>query len=107
LIADSSFLASYRAVGGCGERQSFEERFWWLSDPFWSVPGNERFDEHLARNVQARLRDEILRVAPQDFWTNMDEETPGRETAHTRTRHDDLVRLGPWNSWRSVEWSFY
>jgi len=104
LIPDSAFLAAYRATGACGERQTFEERFWWLADPFWSVPGNERFDEHVARNVQARWRDETLRVAPRDSWTDTFHR-PVQEVAHTRARHDEIVRLGPWNSWRAVGWS--
>lgn len=36
-----------------GERERWRERFWWLSDPLWLVPGNERLTEHYARHTIA------------------------------------------------------
>ncbi|HEU4565476.1 MAG TPA: hypothetical protein VFS05_12525 [Gemmatimonadaceae bacterium] len=38
-------------------RDSMLERFWWLGDPLWSVPGNDRRTEHWARLVVNRLQD--------------------------------------------------
>lgn len=35
----------------CAERAAFDERLWWLSDPLWSEPGNERRAEQFARKV--------------------------------------------------------
>jgi hypothetical protein len=34
-----------------------ERRLWWLADPLWSVPGNDRRAEHFARHVLDRLQD--------------------------------------------------
>lgn len=42
--------------GTCAEQRAFVERMWWLSDPMWSVPGNERFVEHEARRISGTLR---------------------------------------------------
>ena len=42
----------------CDERADLERRFWWLSDPLFSVPGNERRTEHYSRVVVARLLEE-------------------------------------------------
>lgn len=39
----------------CAERADFDARLWWLSDPLWSEPGNERRAEHFARKVTAQL----------------------------------------------------
>lgn len=39
------------------ERERAERRFWWLADPLWSVPGNDRRTEHFARHVMDRLQD--------------------------------------------------
>ena len=39
----------------CPERLVLERAFWWLADPFWSVPGNERRAEHFARLVTVKL----------------------------------------------------
>ncbi|MFQ5678162.1 MAG: hypothetical protein ACE5HP_01725 [Gemmatimonadota bacterium] len=42
----------------CGERTEFEARFWWLADPLYLVPGNERRTEHYARHVMDRLQED-------------------------------------------------
>lgn len=42
--------------GTCAQQRAFVERMWWLSDPMWSVPGNERFVEHEARRISGTLR---------------------------------------------------
>ncbi|UCD23763.1 MAG: hypothetical protein JSW51_12115 [Gemmatimonadota bacterium] len=39
----------------CDERRDFENRFWWLSDPLYAVPGNERRTEHHARVVVGKI----------------------------------------------------
>jgi hypothetical protein len=39
----------------CAAYDSVEKRFWWLSDPLWSEPGNERWVEHEARRVRVAL----------------------------------------------------
>lgn len=46
----------YRRAEGA-ERDSLEQRFWWMSDPLWIVPGNERRTEHFARHVMDQLQD--------------------------------------------------
>lgn len=49
-------LRGYRRAEG-PEREAMERRFWWLSDPLWLRPGNDRLTEHRARLVMARLQD--------------------------------------------------
>lgn len=46
----------YRRLRG-EERAAIERRFWWLADPLWSAPGNDRRTEHLSRLVFDRLQD--------------------------------------------------
>jgi hypothetical protein len=36
---------------GCAQKAEIDERFWWLSDPLFIKPGNERLAEHLDRQV--------------------------------------------------------
>ncbi|MGH7677839.1 MAG: hypothetical protein ACRENU_05185 [Gemmatimonadaceae bacterium] len=43
----------------CKERLRLEPVFWWLADPFWSVPRNERRAEHFARVVEIILRAQL------------------------------------------------
>jgi hypothetical protein len=46
-----------RAVAGmdCATKTEFAERLWWLSDPLYLTPGNERRSEHLSRQVALLL----------------------------------------------------
>jgi len=41
----------------CEARDSLERRFWWLADPLYAVPGNDRRSEHLARHLRAGLQE--------------------------------------------------
>lgn len=40
----------------CATRRALVDRMWWLADPLWSVPGNERFVAHKSRQIHATLR---------------------------------------------------
>jgi hypothetical protein len=55
LVQDGNWRAYDRAQGT--ERDSLEQRFWWLADPLWMSPGNELRNEYLARHVIDRLQD--------------------------------------------------
>lgn len=55
LLLEGSYSAYRRA--DCEQRSALERRIWWLSDPFLSVPGNERRTEHLARRVLDRMQE--------------------------------------------------
>jgi hypothetical protein len=46
----------------CGARSGLDEHIWWLADPLWSNPGNERRAAHLARWTEAVLADGDLRM---------------------------------------------
>ncbi|MDX1660985.1 MAG: hypothetical protein R3326_04265 [Gemmatimonadota bacterium] len=41
-----------------GSRVAFDRRMWWLADPLWSVPGNERRSEHFARRVLDAMQED-------------------------------------------------
>jgi len=55
LLLDSRLRRAWKELGP-GERAEFARRLWWLADPLWSVPGNERRTEHFARLVLDRLQ---------------------------------------------------
>lgn len=42
--------------GECFSRDTQMRRYWWLSDPMWSVPGNDRFIDHYVRTAEIRIR---------------------------------------------------
>ena len=72
----------------CGEWAETTARLWWLSDPLWSVAGNERFVEHYAR---------ITRLALQTALDE-DERYIWRKTAAGDALQEVFVRYG----WPSV-----
>jgi hypothetical protein len=49
-------LRAYRRLDDA-EREAFEARFWWLANPLYSLPGNDRRTEHFSRHVIDRLQD--------------------------------------------------
>jgi hypothetical protein len=55
LLPDGEWKAWKRLRAEMPERA--ERRLWWLADPLWSVPGNDRRAEHFARHVLDRLHD--------------------------------------------------
>ncbi len=52
---DDGFIKQFRTLS-CSERERIANRVWWLSDPLYSVQGNERRSEHLSRSVDLLLR---------------------------------------------------
>ncbi|MEP6834007.1 MAG: hypothetical protein ABJB74_11460, partial [Gemmatimonas sp.] len=40
----------------CVHQAQLMRQYWWLSDPLWSVEGNDRYVAHNARTLQASLR---------------------------------------------------
>lgn len=46
----------------CARRMAVSDSIWWLADPLYSVPGNDRWVEHLTRYMETRFYDEIRRT---------------------------------------------
>lgn len=53
-LLDGEAATAYRRTDGA-ERDDFRRRFWWLADPLWSLPGNDRRSEHFSRQVLDRV----------------------------------------------------
>src|SRR3989454_1217329 len=84
LLLDGELARRYRRLP-CDQRGAFEERLWWLAQPLYSLPGNDRRTEHLARATMARieqdarstygvpwsddLREVTLRFGWPSYWT--------------------------------------
>jgi hypothetical protein len=56
-ILDADSRRIWRGLGP-GAREAFARQLWWAADPLWSVPGNERRTEHLARHVWDRMQED-------------------------------------------------
>ncbi|HKS06950.1 MAG TPA: hypothetical protein VJR92_11595 [Gemmatimonadaceae bacterium] len=51
----------------CAQRDSVNARIWWLSDPLWSIPGNDRKVEQFVRAATIRLKSATIRDARFDW----------------------------------------
>lgn len=75
-----------------GERAAWARRLWWLADPLWSQPGNDRLTEHYAR------------------WTMHHIQQHARQVERLRWR-DDMreitVRYGWHTAWERLVPMFY
>jgi hypothetical protein len=56
IVLEGRSLRSYRRLGP-EERERFHDRYWQLSRPLFSRPGNDMRSEHLSRNVLDVLQD--------------------------------------------------
>lgn len=67
-LLDPALRSRFKKVG-CGRNEAVAERVWWLADPFWSQPGNDRRTEHYARHTMAKIQ-EPARNAYNISWAN-------------------------------------
>ncbi len=64
-LLDSAARAGYKAMS-CADRLAFNERMWWLADPLWSVPGNDRRVEQYTRTMTITLHAATLH--DERYW---------------------------------------
>ena len=67
----------------CAERAAYETRLWWLADPLWLEPGNERRAEQFARRVMIQL----LSAEPHDGRQYFDPRKGGGAVIETLLRY--------------------
>jgi len=82
----------------CRRRIAVSDTIWWLADPLYSVPGNDRRVEHFARSMSARFFEEIRRSMAG---------SPGPDRYHQHL-WAGRVRRGPVDSYDSqmgVTWT--
>ncbi|HYV96771.1 MAG TPA: hypothetical protein VE967_04860 [Gemmatimonadaceae bacterium] len=60
VLLDSAGRDAYRTAT-CTMRDSLNDRIWWLADPLWSEPGNERWVEQMTRAVFVKLHSDVDR----------------------------------------------
>ena len=93
-LLDGRDLETYAALPCPGpERSEFEERFWWLSDPLLTRPGNDRRTEHLARRFELLLHERLRLAVDPDFRFDAD------AMSEMLLYMDEVTRRGPPDSW--------
>jgi len=58
-LLDDDFRAAYRKMT-CAQRAAVNARMWWVADPLYMIPGNERRTEHFARVMQTALQKDAM-----------------------------------------------
>lgn len=74
------------------ERERLARRMWWLADPLWSEPGNDRLTEHFARWTMDRIQRRARQVDRLRWAADLNE---------------ILVRYGWFTAWERYEPMFY
>lgn len=78
------------------ERSQYERKLWLLMDPFWLTPGNESWNEHIGRHVEAHLLAEVPRVQGMLSWgRDLEELTIRYGTPSMRARQLDAPGRAP------------
>jgi hypothetical protein len=54
ILLDADAVRSYQDLD-CDSRVAVNDRVWWLADPLWLTPGNERRTAHYTRAAYARI----------------------------------------------------
>jgi hypothetical protein len=72
LFLAGSAAKRYRRLP-CSDRDSFERRFWWLSQPLYSRPGNDVRTEFLARRTMSRLEQQARSAYNLSWGSDVDE----------------------------------
>jgi len=55
LLDDGDFRVAFRRMP-CGQREAAVARIWWVADPLFMTPGNERRTEHFSRVLHTALQ---------------------------------------------------
>ena len=90
----------------CSSRVPFEARFWWLTDPLFSMPGNDRWVEHVSRRFELVLHEPILRA------TSSNRHPPQHEVSVVRRGQNDSWSRKPgrpqerWTGKRAARYRF-
>ena len=95
-LLDGDEGSEYRKLRGL-KRRDFERRFWWLTNPMWSIPGNDRWTRHIRRRFELILHEQLLEVTGN-------EHPYSHEVAVVRQGHEDSwSKLGiPAPRWKSI-----
>lgn len=80
-LLGSADRGAYRRLS-CAGGADFERRFWWLADPMISMPGNDRWAEHVNRRFELILHERLL-------WATGSEHPASHEESVVRRGHED------------------
>ncbi len=87
-LLDEAARSRYQRLS-CEAKEAFEDHVWWLSDPLYMMPGNDRRTEHFSR----RVIDSLLTGGPSPFSTR------DRPASWDATLREIIIRYGMAGHW--------
>jgi hypothetical protein len=96
LFVDGEAGKRYRRLS-CSDRAAFERRFWWLSQPLYSVSGNDIRTEFFARRTMSRLEQQARSAYNLSWGSDVDELLMrfGWPTWWSRDHPSGMTDVGP------------
>ena len=102
-LLDDDIRGTYKKMS-CGQREAADARIWWVADPLFMTPGNERRTEHFSRVLHTALQQDaantygsswggdlaelILRFGWAEKWTQEPSQSMYPESKAAITGHE-------------------
>ena len=102
-LLDDDIRGTYKKMS-CGQREAADARIWWVADPLFMTPGNERRTEHFSRVLHTALQQDaantygsswggdlaelILRFGWAEKWTQEPSQSMYLESKAAITGHE-------------------
>ena len=102
-LLDDDIRGAYKKMS-CGQREAADARIWWVADPLFMTPGNERRTEHFSRVLHTALQQDaantygsswggdlaelILRFGWAEKWTQEPSQSMYPEAKAAITGHE-------------------
>ena len=71
-LLDDDIRGTYRKMS-CTERDAINARMWWVSDPLYMTPGNERRTEHFSRVMHTALQKDAVNTYGSSWGGDLSE----------------------------------
>ena len=91
------------------DRTEFEDRFWWLSDPLLTAPGNDRWSAHLTRRFELLLHERLRDAVEPGRWFEpgaLDSILRYVDEVTRRGFPDSFDHTGRWRSDKAARYRF-
>ena len=91
------------------DRTEFEERFWWLSDPLLTAPGNDRRSAHLTRRFELLLYERLQEAVDYGWLLGpgaIDSLLLYQDEVTRRGHPDSFDHTGRWASEKATRYRF-
>ena len=71
-LLDDDIRGTYRKMS-CTERDALNARMWWVADPLYMTPGNERRTEHFSREMHTALQADAVNTYGSTWGGDLNE----------------------------------